>query len=140
MVAHLLYPLLPALLEALIRFVTLDWSLRLDTFNSATLAMSLALVAVFVNQSIRTDESRLSDKDEEASRNGTCTFFTSMAIAFFVLFGVLTLLATLITDRNLVQLRPVLEAFQLLALVTSAVPIVSAIAAQRTYKLRASLV
>ena len=58
--------------------------------NAATLAMSVALVAVFVNQSIRTDESRVSDRDEEASRNGTCTFFTAMAAIFFVLFGVMS--------------------------------------------------
>ena len=136
----MLYPLLPALLEGVIRFIALDKALRLDTINSATLAMSVALIAVFVNQSIRTDESRVSDKDEEASRNGTCTFFTGMAIAFFVLFGVLILLGTLIADRNMNQLKPILETFQVISFACSAIPIVAAIAAQRTFKLRASLV
>jgi hypothetical protein len=102
--------------------------------------MSLALVAVFVNQSIRTEESRLSDKDEEASRNGVCVFFTIMAIVYFVLFGVITLLGTLVMDPHLMQLRPILEGFQVLTFVFSAIPLLSAIAAQRTYKLRASLV
>lgn len=139
-VAHLVYPLLPASLEALIRFVVFNWSFRLDTINSATLSMSLALVAVFVNQSIRTEESRLSDKDEEASRNGVCVFFTIMAIVYFVLFGVITLLGTLVMDPHLMQLRPILEGFQVLTFVFSAIPLLSAIAAQRTYKLRASLV
>jgi hypothetical protein len=136
----MVYPLLPAILEGVIRFIALDHVLRLDTVNSATLAMSVALIAVFVNQSIRTDESRVSDEDEEASRNGTCTFFTATAIIFFALFGVLTLLGTLITDKGMPQLKPTLEAFQGVAFAISTVPIVAAIAAQRTFKLRASLV
>jgi hypothetical protein len=63
-----------------------------------------------------------------------------MAAIFFVLFGVIVLLNTLVVDRSLAQLKPTLQAFQAIVIVMAAVPVVAAIAAQRAYKLRASLV
>ena len=138
-VVHLGYPLLPVALEGGIRYLTLKSHLDLDTMNSATLAMSVGLVAIFVNQSIRADEGGVADEIEEDSRNGACTFFSALAIIFFALFAVIVLLQALVIDRGLDPLREVLTAFQWVAIMASMLPIVAAIAAQRTYKLRAAL-
>lgn len=139
-IAHLGYPLLPVLLEAGIRLVTLHLHLDLDTMNAATLAMSVGLVSLFVNQSIRADDGALDDKTEEDSRNGTCAFFTAIGITFFVLFAVIVLLQTFVIDKKLADLRGTLQAFQWIVIFGASVPLCAAIAAQRTYKLRAALV
>lgn len=139
-VAHLVYPLLPAFLEGVLRFAIHGRTLRLDTLNAATLAMSVALIAVFVNQSIRTNESRVSDEYEEASRNGMCTFFNILAVVFFVLFSSLIVLGALVSELKVEEVKSIFEFLQILVLVSGAVPLIFAIHAQRTYKLRASLV
>jgi hypothetical protein len=139
-ITHLGYPLLPVVLEAGIRLITLHWEINLETMNSATLAMSVGLVALFVNQSIRADTGALADEAEQGARNGTCTFFTSAGIFFFVLFGVIVLLQALVVDKKLDGLRDVLQAFQITVFLSATAPLFAAIAAQRTYKLRAELV
>lgn len=139
-ISHLGYPLLPAFLEAIIRYISLERALNFDTMNAATLAMSVGLVAMFVNQSIRSDEGALADAAENDVRNGSCTFFTTLGVIFFVLFGVIVLLQALVVDREIGSLRGVLQGFQALVFFGATIPLAAAIAAQRTYKLRASLV
>jgi hypothetical protein len=137
---HLVYPLLPVLLEGVIRLVALDWHLVLDTFSAATLAMSAGLLSVFVNQSIRSQAAQLPDSSEMDMRNGMCAYFLSVAIVFFVLFGLVVLLYALVHDRQISQLVPVLKVFQAMIFVGWVVPVVSAVLAQRSFKLRASLI
>lgn len=139
-VVHLVYPLLPAFLEAGIRLVALDWTLGIDTMNAATLAMLIGIVALFVNQSIRTEDTALADAEERDSRNGACVVFAVCGIVFFVLFAIVVLLQTVVVDRKMVQLASTLHAFQLVVFVGCVAPIVFAIAAQRSFKLRTAIV
>ena len=108
--------------------------------NAATLAMSVGLVAVFVNQSIRADLGALADEVETDARNATCTFFTGIGIIFFILFGLIVLLQAFVVEKNMTNTRSILQGFQHVVFLFAAVPIFSAIAAQRTYKLRAEIV
>jgi len=140
MITHLGYPLLPVLIEAGIRLIVFDWEIRIDTMSAATLAMSVGLVALFVNQSIRADSGTLGDQVETDTRNGTCTFFTGIGIIFFILFGLIVLLQAVVAEKDMVNLRSTLQGFQHVVFFFAAVPIFSAVAAQRTYKLRAEIV
>jgi hypothetical protein len=137
---HLIYPLMPAILEGIIRLAAMNWHLSVDTFNAATLAISAGLLSVFVNQSVRGQETPLPDSTETDARNGVCVYFMTVGMIFFVLFGLVTLLQALVNDRQFAQLLPVLRGFQFIIFVGSVVPIVSALAAQRSFKLRASLI
>jgi hypothetical protein len=137
---HLLYPLLPVFLEALIRLGAMDWHLSADTVNAATLAISAGLLSVFVNQSLRGQETPLPDDAEKDARNGACVYFMTIGICFFALFGLVVLLHTLVIDRQFTQLKPVLRGFQFMVFLGSSVPVVSAIVAQKSFKLRASLI
>lgn len=139
-ISHLGYPLLPVVLEAGIRLVTEEWRPDFDTLNAATLAMSVGIIAVFVNQSIRSDKPELPDAAEVDLRNAVCTLFIGFGIVFFVLFGLVVLLHALVVDRQMAQLEPLRHAFQLIVYAGWTVPVFSAVAAQRSFGLRASLV
>ena len=136
MVVHLAYPLLPVPLEGLIRYAAMNRVLTYDTFSAATLAISAGILSVFVNQSIRAMEGSLSDDSE----NGACAFFMASGIVFFVLFGVIVLLYALVNDRKLADLSPVLHVFQGVVFASSVIPVVSAVVAQRGFRLRASMI
>ena len=139
-IVHLVYPLLPVILEGIIRLAALDFHLSLDTFNAATLAISTGLLSVFVNQSIRGQDASLPDLNELDARNGTCTFFMTAGIVSFVFFGLVVLMYALVHDRTMPQLTSVLRAFQTMIFIGWVVPVVAAVRAQRSFKLRTSLV
>jgi hypothetical protein len=133
-----MYPLLPVPLEGFIRWAVANWIFTSDTFSAATLAMSAGLMSVFVNQSLRTQEDILPDKEDSDRRNGTCTFFMTMAIYFFVFFGLVVLLSSLVNEKRIDQLTGLLHAFERVVLVTWIVPFATAVVTQRAFKLRAS--
>jgi hypothetical protein len=137
---HLVYPLLPVILEGGIRLVATNWQFNLETFSAATLAMSSGVLSVFINQSVRGQEAQLPDSNELDARNGTCALFMTLGIMFFVLFGLVVLLHALIQDQKIFQLVPVLHVFQVIVFVGAVIPVVSAVVAQRSFKLRASLI
>jgi hypothetical protein len=139
-IVHLVYPLVPVAIEGVIRLAALDLHLSLETFSAATLAVSTGLLSVFVNQSIRGQEVSLPDPNEVDARNGTCAFFMTVGMASFVLFGVVVLLYALVHDRPIPQLVSVLKVFQIIIFVGWVIPVVAAVVAQRSFKLRASLV
>jgi len=137
---HLAYPLLPVPLEGFIRFAAANWTLGYDTFSASTLAISAGLLSVFVNQSLRGQEDILPDREDIDTRNGACAFFMISGIVFFVLFGVVVLMYTLVTDRQLVVLTPLLHVFESVVFIFWVVPVASAVVTQRTFKLRASFI
>lgn len=137
-VVQLVYPLLPVALEGGIRYVVKGNILEYDTVNAATLAMSVGLLAIFVNQSLKGQPLALPDRTESDSRLGAATLFLVLAILFFVLFGVLVLLDALIHARTISGLDPALQAFQSVTFVSAVIPIVAAVVTQRSFKLRSS--
>lgn len=137
MIVHLLFPLLPFILEGVIRWIV-NQRLAFETFSASTLSMSAGLMAIFVNQHLKTYNAPLTDAEEEDSVVATAMWFLGLAIVFFALFGLLVAFGALVNDRKMDALLPVLRAFQFSAFAGVAVPIVTAIAAQRSFKLRAS--
>ena len=135
---HLVYPLLPVPIEGFIRFGAASWALNFDTFSAATLSMSVGLLSVFINQSIRTSKPIIDDPTEDDTRNGTCALFMGAGIISFVLFGLIVLTSALVIDRQMKELRPLLAFFQGAVFVFWVIPVVAGVAAQRGFKLRAS--
>jgi hypothetical protein len=136
---HLLTPLVPFAIEGCIRLVVRDGVLALNTFRAQTLAMSMGLTSVFVNQSLRTFLPQLADETEVESIVGASMIFSWLSTAFFVLFGVLALLNALVSERGLTDLSGIFDVFQCITFVSCAVPLCAAVVAQRSFKLRASV-
>jgi uncharacterized membrane protein len=101
--------------------------------------MSIGLVAIFVNQSLKMSVRQVPDDVEAESIGAASTAFLIMAIAFFILFGLVVLLNALVVSRQLPTLLPLLQIFQAVAFIGWVVPIVTAVVAQRSFKLRAAV-
>jgi hypothetical protein len=142
-IVHIVYPLVPFLLEGLIRFGASGFDfarLRLDTFSASSLAMSIGLLCLFVNQSLLTTKRPLSDEEEREAIYGDATMFLVYAIFSFALFAVLTLLSALAVEASAApRIQKSLTWFSVLTFLASIFPIRFALAAQRSYKLKASL-
>lgn len=136
---HIGLPLLPFFLEGLLRLAVFEGDLTLETFRASTLAMSIGLMSVFVHQSLRSCLQQPTDGTETESLASAAVFFLGMAITFFTLFGVLALLNPLVHDKNIAILLPLLRFFQGAIFLGWLVPIVTAVAAQRSFKLKASI-
>lgn len=135
---HVCYPLLPVGLEGFIRLAVANWQLTIDTFSAITLSVSIGLLSVFVNQSIRRQNSPLPDSTETDAQNSACVIFMAFGIIFFVLFALVVLLHALAAnDNNNLVLGRTLGIFQQVVLVSWVGPVVGAFVAQRSFKLRA---
>jgi hypothetical protein len=135
---HLLFPLLPVIFEGIIRLVLTG--MKFHTFSAATLAISSGLLSLFVNQSLRGSDPSIPDPTELDSRNGACALFIMLAIFFFVMFGVVISMHALVHDRQISQLTSPLHIFQTIVFIAWIAPVVGAVVAQRSFKLRASLI
>lgn len=60
---HLIMPLVPFLLEGIIRFVLLGYRMNLETFNIATLAISFTFICRFTQQSLINNEHLLANDE-----------------------------------------------------------------------------
>jgi hypothetical protein len=136
---HVFYPLLPFLLEGLIRLIVTNYKFSYGTFRSSTLSMSLGLLCLFVNQSLLTYERPLNDPTEQESLRGTAKFFLMLAIVSFSFYALLITLKALVERSSSPDLLRIMHSFESLVFVGCSVPVVSAIFAQRSFKLRASL-
>lgn len=135
---HIGFPMLPFLLEATIRFLATEYTFSFKTFNSSTLAISIGLLCVFVNQSLLTHQRALNDAEEQETIAGTATLFISFAITSFAFFGIIVLLHTLTEAGRGGDLTAVARAFERVVFVGWVIPFVVAIRAQRSFKLRAT--
>ena len=88
-IIHIIFPLIPFLLEGTIRFIVKGYDISWDTFNCATLAMSIGLLCMFVNQCLLTKKIPLSDPEENENIHGTATLFLIFSIGGFVLFAIM---------------------------------------------------
>jgi hypothetical protein len=138
-VVHVAYPLLPFFIEGIIRFIAFGFSLSLGTFNGATLSISLGLLSVAVNQSLLTSERPLSDVTEVESARVAATFFLGFAIVSFCFFAVLVLLSALLQHAPSESIERVTHAFESVVFIGWIIPIIAAITAQKSFKLRAVL-
>jgi len=138
-VVNIFYPLLPFFLEGIIRWITGGFIVHFNTFNGSTLSISLGLLSLFVNQSLLTNERPLSDSAEIESLRATATFFSSFAVLCFAFFAVLVVLQALVESSPSTDIKRIAEAFDAVVFVGWAVPVVAAVMAQRSFKLRTTL-
>jgi hypothetical protein len=136
-IINVFYPLLPFFLEGIIRLTVEDFRLDFDTFSGSTLSISLGLLCLFVNQSLLTDERPLSDASERDSIRTAATFFSSFAVASFAFFAVLVLLHALLERSPAsADLKHVNDTFEAVVFVGCVIPVVAAVVAQKSFKLR----
>jgi hypothetical protein len=63
---HVIFPMLPFIIEGIIRLSILDFSINLQTFSSTTLAASIGLLCIFINQNLLAHEIPLPDEYEQS--------------------------------------------------------------------------
>ena len=138
-IINVIFPLIPFFLGGIIRFLAKGYDISWDTFNVATLAMSIGLLCVFVNQSLLTTKRPLSDPEEIEDIHGTATLFLIFAIFGFVFFAILIVLTALADNLNIPYNEINIHAFEVITLILSIATIYLAVKTQRSYKLRACI-
>lgn len=134
---HIVYPLVPFFLDGFIRFISSGYEFTLGTFSSATLAMSIALLCVFVNQSILTKQPIIPNELDQEDILGAASQFMTYALFGVSGFCILVLLHAL-KEFHGMKTDPICEYFTYAIFVLSLLPIINAIKAQRSFKLRAT--
>jgi len=133
---HIIFPLLPFLIEGFIRFILFDLSMTLHTFNSATLAASIGLLCLFINQNLLAHNIPLPDEEEQSRIYGTATLFLTFAVISFILFTIIVLLVA-IGEKHGDLLQQAQYTFESIVFIFCLLPIATAIKTQRSFKLRA---
>jgi len=134
---HIIFPMLPFLIEGIIRFIVLDFSMNLHTFNSSTLSASIGLLCLFINQNLLARSPPLLDSDgyEQDSIYGTATLFLTFAIISFVFFTIIVLLTAIVEKY---PMQTALHTFEWIVFLLLPIPIIYvAVRTQRNFKLRA---
>lgn len=139
LMVHIVFPLVPFFIEGGIRFVVSGNIITWNTFSSATLAMSVGLLCMFVSQSLITHRPTLPSNDESERLIGAAHAFSSIAMICFVFFGILILLSALADATPPIDIKKIKSAFDTIVLVGAAFPILSTIFAQKSFKLSTSL-
>lgn len=135
---HILFPLTPFFIDGIIRLFTNRLTLELHTFSAPTLAMSIAILSIFVNQSVLTRQLPLANLDDCEDIYNTATKFSTYAIYGFAGFTSLVLLGAL-EDYKHLQIQDVKDIFTWAIYILSFLPIINAVRAQQSFKLRATL-
>ena len=133
---HVFLPLMPFLIEGLIRFIILDRPFDLHTFSSTTLAASITLLCLFLNQHLLAHNIPLPDECEQSRLYGTATWFLTFAMISLILFAVIVTLTAINEEYNDL-LKNKVYIFEYIVFIFWVVPIIIAIQTQRSYKLRA---
>ena len=138
LIIHLVIPLMPFIGSGCLRWIV-AWNLSEDTFQLSELAMSLGLLAVFLNQSLANSRHRIGNRDDEESRRMWATVWVFGAAGFFTLFALIVAFQTAIDVHQAHELsRPVLV-FRSIVFVSFLVTVVLALKMQSHFKLRASI-
>jgi len=138
-IVHILFPLIPFFLAGFIRYIVKDYQINFDTFSTSTLAMSIGLICMLVNQSLLAANRPLTDSEELESIHGTATMFFILAIIGFAFFGILVAFRALFELNSMPEIKNAECGIGYLTGILSLITILWAIRAQRCYKLRARI-
>jgi predicted PurR-regulated permease PerM len=130
--------MLPFLIEGTIRLLILSPHFTLDTFNSSTLAGTMGLLCLFINQNLLTHRVPLPELYEEDVVYRIATVFLTFAIFSFVLFAIIVALAT-VGERFSEVPKDLPNPFKWIMFSISPIPIIIAIFTQRDYNLKAAI-
>ncbi len=134
MLVHVIFPLLPFMIEGGLRCLILGW--RLDSFSGATLSASMALICFFIHQSLIAYHYPMKDKEEEQRVSGTATLFLIFAMVSTALFTGIVLLSAVVEVSKMFQTS--LFMLQVMTLILCSIPVPTAYFAQKSFKLRAT--
>ncbi len=138
-IVHVVFPLIPFFLAGSIKFVVKGYEIDYSTFGASTLAMSIGLLCVLVNQSLLTTKLPLMNSEEYENIRGTATMFFILAIAAFAYFGILVAFGALIELKSIPEVEKARRGFEILTFILSGIPIFCAIKTQKCYKLKATI-
>ncbi len=127
---YIFYPLVPFLIDGLVRLVASGYALSLFTFSSATLTMSVSLLSIFVNQSILAKTPTLSNDQEVEDIVNAASKFMTYAIFGIAGFGIIVILIAL-EEFHQMPTKPIVARFSLPIYILSTIPIINAIRAQK---------
>ncbi|RRC98491.1 hypothetical protein [Amphritea balenae] len=139
MVVHILFPLCPFFVEGLIRVVAFDNTVSQTTFNSATLAMSIGLLCLYVSQSLIKHKLIIPGSDGSDSLAGAASSFSIIAVFSFCTFAVIVMLSALIEDESSMKLIGIKSTVDYFVFSIAIFPVISTIYAQRSFKLSTAI-
>nr|VFJ60364.1 MAG: hypothetical protein BECKFW1821A_GA0114235_110115 [Candidatus Kentron sp. FW] len=130
--------LVPFFLEAIIR-IGVFHTIGLSVFRSSTLAMSIGILCILVNQGFVRREQIIKSPEEKEEIVWVAHVFFGLAIFCFVFFGVVVLLQALIEKGNISGIEPIKYTFDTIILVGAFIPVRLSFWAQKSFNLRAVL-
>lgn len=137
---HILFPLLPFILEGFIKWFANGFSTINNTFNSSTLAWSLVMLSLFIYQSLLTDTSILPDNYEKDSKKSIAFLFLIYALITSIIYGFLIYISSdLEINTNPLKKNQLLFLNLFIYLFWWLLPIITSIPLQKSFKLRTAI-
>lgn len=135
MLVHVIFPLLPFLIEGGLRWLILGW--RWDTFSGATLSASMALICFFIYQSLIAHRYPIpNDQEEEQHVGWAATLFLVFAMVSTALFSSIVSLSAVVEAHHVAHTS--LSALQIVTFILCLIPIFVAYLTQKSFKLSAT--
>lgn len=138
-VIHIACPMIPFVLGGLIRIAMNKWHLSFTTFSASELAICLALLVLFINQSLLKSQRILDNEDKETDVEGQAALFLLFAIILIALFVVIVVLHTAVYDCKMATLCPSLNFFTILVFVMMPLIVWWSIMTQKSFRLKTSI-
>lgn len=142
-IVPVLFPLLPFLLEGLIRLISCRFKLYWNTFSGSTLAMSYGLLFIFINQRLLNQllNQELPLMNEDKMEEIWAWYFKLHigAIVCFVLFAVIAFSDSLIVFHNVPVAQELLEPLYAVTFGSSALVIPISMLVRSKYNLKTVL-
>ena len=133
---YILFPLSPFLLGGVIRLV-LSRDPTWTTFNASDLAISFALLCLFINQSLLKNEILLPNDDKVEDVELKAYYFLTFSGIFFFLFISNVFCDSIIKYYYMEELETSFHIFQIFVFILSVPAFIMSIKVQQTFKLRA---
>lgn len=139
---YLIFPFIPFLVEAFFR-ITLNQSLCLDSFNASTYALTIALLCLFITQSLLSAGYNAENEEDRAERLGSAETFKFLMLFMFSLFVGLIILDVINGQLSKTPSRDLLGrcllTIKITAYIFSLLPIYLAFRAQQSFKLSTTI-
>lgn len=138
LIIYIVFPMMPFLLGGGIRLMTLN-NLSWTTFSASDLAICLALLSLFVNQSLARSARLLDNEDKKAETELQALVFLGLAFIFLIFFALIVSFGAEVYDLKLDMLKNSLRICEIITF-ASLLPILSfSIKTQQSFRLRANI-
>jgi hypothetical protein len=133
--AYIVFPLVPCLLDAIIRYVVKQPTPMWKTISASNLALSIGILALFVMQTIVARNIPLEDEESKQYRLGFGYEFGFYSIVAFAFFGVLSFIDMIPDKYQELVSGMSLGILYFLVSLSTAIIVLRSLQAQRTFKL-----